>query len=173
MAGFASAEALMARPLCGEPAKRISRATSVSMAAFTPYPVGATEPRRSAPGLDRRSRGSVWPALKALAGGTGGFLMQWYAALDYPVNVGVVLALAVVRSMPSSSPCFRGTRGPFRVPLVGGVSAPRPPGLRRPEVQTPARTFFVCVRADDPSSRPARSGDGSRDPPGVDCGGPQ
>jgi hypothetical protein len=57
----------------------------VKLEAYTPYPVDAL----SAPESPRRTRIPAIVLAGGIAGGAGGFLMQWFAAVvHYPFNVG-------------------------------------------------------------------------------------
>ncbi|MDB5958534.1 DUF3341 domain-containing protein [Ramlibacter sp.] len=144
MAEFASADALLA-------AARAVRAAGYRHAeAYSPFPVdGLAEALGSA-----RNRVPLFTFLGGLAGGTGGYFMQWYSAvIDYPVNI----AGRPVHSWPMFVPVS------FELAVLGAafaavlsflVSAGLP-RLRHPLFGSPdfdlatRNRFFLCLRSDD------------------------
>jgi hypothetical protein len=79
MAEFASAEALLAA------ARKAREAGDARIEAYSPFPV---EGLAEAIGF-RRNWVPLIVLLGALAGGIGGYFMQWYSAvISYPINAG-------------------------------------------------------------------------------------
>jgi hypothetical protein len=144
MAEFASPEAFLAA------LRRVRDDGYVRVEAYTPYAV---------PGLAEALPAMTTPvawlmALGGLAGASGGFFMQWYAARIYPLNVGG----RPLNSWPSFIPItFELT---VLTSALVGVAAlfwlARFPHLHHPVFSDPrfARAtqdrFFVCIRANDP-----------------------
>lgn len=146
MAEFATADALLA-------AARQARAAGYRHAeAYSPFPVDGLA---DALGFER-SRVPFFTFLGALAGGAGGYFMQWYAAVvDYPVNI----AGRPLHSWPMFVPVT------FELAVLGGALAAVVaflagsglPRLRHPlfasrdfDLATRNR-FFLCLRSDDPA----------------------
>ena len=152
MAEFASADALLA-------AARAVRAAGYHHAeAYSPFPVdGLAEALGSA-----RNRVPLFTFLGGLAGGSGGYFMQWYSAvIDYPVNI----AGRPVHSWPMFVPVS------FELAVLGAafaavlsflVSAGLP-RLRHPLFGSPdfdlatRNRFFLCLRSDDAAFDPQRA----------------
>jgi hypothetical protein len=153
MAEFATADALLQ-------AARAARAAGYRQAeAYSPFPIdGLAE----AVGYGQ-SRVPFFTFLGALAGGAGGFFMQWYAAVrDYPVDI----AGRPLNSWPMFVPVT------FELAVLGGALAAvismlvgnGLPRLRHPLFGAPdfdlatRNRFFLCLRSDDPAFalQPAR-----------------
>src|SRR4051812_33411036 len=78
MAEFATADELLAA------ARRVREAGYANAEAYSPF---AIDGLAEALGFER-SRVPFFTLLGALAGGVGGYFMQWYSAVvDYPVNI--------------------------------------------------------------------------------------
>lgn len=121
------------------------------MDAYTPFPVE---------GLARAlGRGRSWLPLVFLlggiAGGVGGYFMQWYAmAVDYPLNVGG----RPFHSWPSFVPvtfeltiliaALSGVLGLF---LAIRLPRPHHPIFNAPDFERASDDrFFLCLESDDP-----------------------
>ena len=146
MAEFASATDLLA-------AAHAARAAGYRRAeAYAPFPV---EGLPEALGVGRN-----WIApitfLGALAGGLGGYFLQWYTAtIDYAINVG--------GRPPHSWPMFIPVT--FEMTILGGALAAvlglffanGLPNLYHPIFNAPdfdlamRNRFFLCLRSDDPA----------------------
>jgi hypothetical protein len=152
MAEFGSADALL------DAAHRVREAGYRHVEAYSPFPV---EGLADALGYESTPV-PFWTFLGALAGGAGGYFMQWYAAVvDYPVNIGG----RPLHSWPMFVPLT------FELAVLGGAFAAVAsflvasglPKLRHPlfasrdfEMATRNR-FFLCLRADDPAFEPQQS----------------
>lgn len=120
------------------------------MDAYSPYPVEAL------PGALGR-RGTVIPLI-VLAGGisgaVGGYLLQWWAAVDYPLNIGG----RPMNSWPAYVPVtFEMTVLAAAFAAIAGMLAlnrlPEPyhPVFNVPEFERSSTDkFFLCIMADDP-----------------------
>jgi hypothetical protein len=152
MAEFAGADALLAA------ARRVRESGYRHVEAYSPFPV---EGLAEVLGYERTPVPS-WTFLGALAGGAGGYFMQWYAAvIDYPVNIGG----RPLHSWPMFVPLT------FELAVLGGafaavasfLVASRLPKLRHPLFASPdfdlatRNRFFLCLRADDPAFEPQQS----------------
>jgi hypothetical protein len=142
LAAFASEESFHAA------LRGLRAAGCVRIDAYTPYPVEA--------GLLPRTASPIgWIMLAAgITGLGGGFFLQWYAARDYPINVGG----RPVNSWPSFIPItFELT---VLTAALVGVTAffcfAGFPHLHHPVFSDPRfkrasqDRFFVCLRSDDP-----------------------
>jgi hypothetical protein len=152
MAEFASADALLAA------ARRVRAAGYRQVEAYSPFPVDGLAEELGYP----RTPVPFWTFLGALAGGAGGYFMQWYAAvIDYPIDIGG----RPLHSWPMFVPLT------FELAVLGGafaavisfLAASGLPKLRHPlfgsadfELATRNR-FFLCLRSDDPAFEPGRS----------------
>jgi hypothetical protein len=144
MAEFATADELLAA------ARRVREAGYRHAEAYSPFPIdGLAE----ALGFER-SRVAPWTFLGALAGGLGGYFMQWYSAvIDYPVNI----AGRPLDSWPMFVPVT------FELAVLGGAFAAvlsmllgsglprlRHPVFGAPDFDLASRNrFFLCLRSDD------------------------
>jgi hypothetical protein len=149
MAEFATADALLA-------AARRARDEGYRRAeAYSPFPV---EGLPEALGVTR-DRVPAATFIGALAGGAGGYFMQWYSAvIDYPIDVGG----RPLHSWPMFVPVT------FELAVLGGALAALLamlagcglPRLRHPvfgaaDFDLASRNrFFLCLRADDPAFEP-------------------
>jgi hypothetical protein len=153
MAEFASAGDLLAA------ARRARAAGYTRLDAYSPFPIDGLAEELGYP----RTPVPFWTFLGALAGGAGGYFMQWYAAvIDYPVNI----AGRPLHSWPMFVPLA------FELAVLGGafaavisfLAASGLPRLRHPLFASPdfelatRNRFFLCLRGDDP----AYDGDRSR-----------
>ena len=146
MAELASADELLA-------AARAARAAGYRHAeAYAPFPV---EGLAEALGF-RRSYVAPITFAGALAGGVGGYFMQWYSAVvDYAINVGGRPAHSWPMFMPVT----------FELTILGGALAAvlalffanGLPNLYHPIFNAPdfdlamRNRFFLCLRSDDPA----------------------
>lgn len=116
--------------------------------AYTPYPVE--------PGLFPDSKTPIAPIMlmAAVTGACGGFFLQWFAARDYPINVGgrpinswpafvpVTFELAVLTSALVGVAAFL---------CLAGLPRLHHPVFSDPRFKRASQDrFFICVRADDP-----------------------
>ena len=146
VAEFSSAEALL------HAARQVRDAGHTRAEAYAPFDIEGLD---EALGL-RPSRIPMAVLLGALAGGIGGYAMQWYAAVvDYPVNIGG----RTLHSWPMFIPVT------FEMTILGGALAAvvalfagcRLPALYHPVFAAPGfraasrDRFFLCLRADDPA----------------------
>jgi hypothetical protein len=145
MAEFVNAEELLAA------AKAAREHGYRQMDAYTPFPV-----ENLAEHLGRKkSRVPLIVLIAAICGGTGGYFMQWYAAvIDYPINV----AGRPLHTIPAFIPIT------FELTILSGALAGlfsmlllnRLPQLHHPVFNAPgfARAstdkFFLCVESSDP-----------------------
>jgi len=150
LAAFASEAA------CRAAMRSIRDAGCARVDAYTPYPV---EPALL---LGARTPIAAIMFVAATVGAVGGFFLQWYAARDYPINVGgrpidswpafvpVTFELAVLTSALAGMIAFLCLSGLPRLhhPVFSH------PGFKRASQDR----FFLCVRADDPlyGSEPVR-----------------
>lgn len=130
-------------------AARHARAAGfVHLDAYTPYPVEGLADAIGAPA----DRMPLLALLGGLAGGIGGFLLQWYAAvIDYPLNIGGRPTASWQMFVPVT---FSLTiLGAALLTVFGMLAANRLPTLRHPLFDTPdfeqatRHRFFLCVRA--------------------------
>jgi len=152
MAEFASADALLAA------ARRARAAGYRRVEASSPFPVdGLAETLGCV-----RTPVPFWTFLGALAGGAGGWFMQWYSAvLDYPVDI----AGRPLNSWPMFVPVT------FEMAVLGGalaavlsfLAASGLPRLRHPLFASPdfelamRNRFFLYLRSDDPAFEPGQA----------------
>ena len=152
MAEFASADALLAAT------RRLRAAGYRHLEAYSPFPIdGLAEELGYA-----RTPVPFWTFLGALAGGSGGYFMQWYAAVvDYPVNI----AGRPLHSWPMFMPTT------FELAVLGGAFAAvisflfasglpklRHPLFASPDFELASRNrFFLCVRSEDPAFEPQQT----------------
>lgn len=145
MAEFRDPDALRAT------AEAAREAGYTRLEAYTPFPVDGLAEAVGFTG----TRVPLATLLGAVAGGTGGFLLQWWSAVvDLPVNVGG----RPLDSWPMFVPVT------FEMTILGGALAAfvaMLAGNRLPDLWTPVNRapdfdlasrdrFFLCVRADDP-----------------------
>jgi hypothetical protein len=146
MAEFASAKDLLA-------AARAARAAGYRQAeAYAPFPVEGLAEELGF----RRNHIAAFTFTGALAGGAGGYFLQWYTAVvDYAINVGGRPA----HSWPMFIPVT------FEMTVLGGAVAAvlallfsnGLPALYHPIFNAPdfdlamRNRFFLCLRSDDPA----------------------
>ncbi|PLP99156.1 DUF3341 domain-containing protein [Cupriavidus pauculus] len=139
-------------------AARHARAAGFTdLEAFTPYPV---EGLADAIGM-ATDRMPLLALLGGLAGGIGGFLLQWYAAVfDYPINVGGRPTGSWQMFVPAT---FSMTiLGAALATVFGMLVANRLPRLRHPLFdaadfeQATRHRFFLCVRPGNDDADAAR-----------------
>ena len=153
LAEFASADELVAA------ARRVREAGYAQAEAYSPFPI---EGLADALGFER-NRVPFWTFVGALAGGVGGFFLQWYSAVvDYPVNI----AGRPTNSWPMFVPVTFEMAVLFGalaavIAMLAGNGLPK---LRHPlfaardfDLATRNR-FFLCLRSSDPAFTP----DGAR-----------
>jgi hypothetical protein len=131
--------------------RRLKEAGYARLDAYSPFPVEGLEEALGA----ATGKVAFFTLLGGLAGGVGGYFMQWYsAAVDYPLNVGG----RPFHSAPSFIPIT------FELMILGAALAavismlllngfptlyhPVFNVARFPEASQ--NSFFVCVQADDP-----------------------
>jgi hypothetical protein len=145
LAEFASPEALV------ESAGKARHAGYVRPEAYSPFPV---EGLADAAGF-RKNRVPLIVLLGGLAGGIGGFFMQWYSAvLSYPINSGG----KPLNSWPEFIPVtFELTilcaalAGFFGMLVLNGLPRLYHPVFNVREFDLASRNrFFLCLRADEP-----------------------
>jgi hypothetical protein len=150
MAEFASADALLAA------AKRAREAGYRRIEAYSPFPV---EGLSEAIGFEKTNV-PLATLLGGIAGGVGGFFLQWYSAvISYPVNIGG----RPLNSWPEFIPVTFETTVLFAalaavIAMLAGNGLPR---LRHPvfnardfDLATRNR-FFLCLAAHDGRFEPA------------------
>lgn len=149
MAEFSSADALLAA------ARRAREAGYRRIEAYSPFPVEGL-----AEAIDfGKTRVPLATLIGGIAGGVGGFLLQWYSAvISYPENIGG----RPLDSWPEFIPVTFETTVLFAaftavIAMLAGNGLPR---LRHPvfgardfDLATRNR-FFLCLRADDPRFEP-------------------
>jgi hypothetical protein len=145
MAEFATGDELLAA------ARQARDAGYTRIEAYSPFPVdGLAE----AIGF-RRTRVPLVTFLGAVAGGVGGYLLQWTSAvLDYPVNVGG----RPLHSWPMFVPVtfemtvlFGALAAVLALLLGSGLPQLYHPVFNAPDFDLASRNrFFLCVRSDDP-----------------------
>jgi hypothetical protein len=152
MAEFRTGDALL------EAARRAREAGYRDVEAYAPYPV---EGMAEAVGF-RRNRVPLITLLGGVAGGLGGYFLQWYSAvIDYPINVGG----RPLHSWPSFIPAtFELTiLGAALAAVLGMLAANGLPRLYHPVFNAPdfeqatRNRFFLCLPARDPNFDAGRS----------------
>ncbi len=157
MAEFDTADALLAA------ARRVHEAGYQQAEAYSPFPIdGLAEAIGFA-----RSRVPLATLLGALAGGAGGYFMQWYSAvIDYPLDIGG----RPLHSWPMFVPVafelavLGGALAAVLAMLIGsGLPRLRHPVFDAPDFELATRNrFFLVLRADDPALRRRSSGTAAR-----------
>ena len=154
MAEFRTGEALL------EAARRARDDGYREVEAYAPYPL---EGIAEAVGF-RRNRVPLATLLGGLAGGIGGYFMQWYSAvIDYPINVGG----RPLHSWPSFIvPTFELTilgaalAAVFGMLAMNGLPRLRHPVFNAPDFRQVTRNrFFLCLPAHDAHYDEKRSRD--------------
>lgn len=153
LAEFASADELVAA------AQRVREAGYRHAEAYSPFPI---EGLAAALGFDRHAV-PFWTFVGGLAGGAGGFFLQWYSAVvDFPLNIGgrptdswpmfvpVTFEMAVL---------FGAFAAVIAMLAGNGLPKLRHPLFAVPEFDLATRNrFFLCL----PSRDPAFTLDGAR-----------
>jgi hypothetical protein len=144
LAEFASSEALLS-------ATRNARAKGFAgIEAYSPFPI---EGLAEAMGF-RANRVPLVVLLGGLAGGIGGYFMQWYSAVvSYPINSGG----RPLHAWPSFIPATfeLAVLGAALAGAIGMLALNGLPRLRHPlfeiaEFDLASRNrFFLCIRSDD------------------------
>jgi hypothetical protein len=126
----------------------LRKAGCVGVDAYTPYPV---EPALLSP---TTTPIGWFMLLGAVVGASGGFFMQWYAARDYPLNVGgrplnswpafipITFELTVLTSALVGLAAF--------FCLAGFPRLHHPVFSDKRFKRASQDRFFICVRCDDP-----------------------
>jgi Protein of unknown function (DUF3341) len=145
MAEFASADALLAA------ARRAREAGYARTEAYSPFPI---EGMAEAIGFEK-TRVPLATLIAGIAGGAGGFFLQWYSAvIDYPENIGG----RPLNSWPEFIPVTFETTvlcAAFAA-AIAMLAANGLPRLRHPvfdvrEFDLATRNrFFLCIPARDP-----------------------
>ncbi|HZZ93785.1 MAG TPA: DUF3341 domain-containing protein [Usitatibacter sp.] len=145
MAEFASADKLV------EAARRAREAGHEWVEAYSPFPIEGIAEAVGFPG----SRVPLATLIGGLAGGAGGFFLQWYAAvIDYPLNIGG----RPTNSWPAFVPVtfemtvlFAALSAVVAMFVANGLPKLRHPVFNAPEFEHSTRNrFFLCLRADAP-----------------------
>ena len=146
MAEFATADELLAA------ARSLRAAGYRHLEAYSPFEI---EGLADAIGFERDNV-SLYTFIGALAGGIGGYFMQWYSAVvDYPVNI----AGRPFNSWPMFVPVtfeMAVLFGAFAA-VIAGLGGSGLPKLRHPVFNVPdfdlatRNRFFLCLRSDDPA----------------------
>ena len=143
MAELASADALK------DAAQRARAAGYADVEAYAPFPVEGLDEAVGFQG----SRVPLATLLGGIAGGTGGFFLQWYAAvIDYPINI----AGRPTDSWPMFIPAtfemtvlFAALAAVVTMLVANGLPQLRHPVFNAREFQLATRNrFFLCLRAD-------------------------
>ncbi|WP_198358686.1 DUF3341 domain-containing protein [Noviherbaspirillum autotrophicum] len=152
IAEFSTGDALL------EAARRARAEGYRELEAYAPY---AVEGIAEAVGF-RRNRVPLMTLLGGVAGGAGGYFLQWYSAvIDFPINVGG----RPLHSWPSFIvPTFELTiLGAALAAVFGMLAANGLPRLRHPVFNAPdfgqatRNRFFLCLPAHDPHFDAGRS----------------
>lgn len=145
MAEFEQAEDLI------EAAQRAYAAGYRRMDAYSPYPV---EGLADAIGF-RRTRLPLIVLLGGIAGGVGGYLLQYYTTvIDYPINVGG----RPLHSWPAFIPVtfemtilIAALSAVLGMLALNGLPMPYHPVFNVPRFELASRNlFFLCIEATDP-----------------------
>ena len=132
----------------GHALRELREAGCVRLEAYTPYPVELE-------GLPETTTPIAWIMLLAgVIGASGGFFLQWFAARDYPLNVGG----RPLNSWPAFIPVtFELTVltaalvGVFAFFCLAGFPRLHHPVFSDPRFKRASQDrFFICLRADDP-----------------------
>ncbi|HJV83897.1 MAG TPA: DUF3341 domain-containing protein [Noviherbaspirillum sp.] len=154
IAEFRTGDALL------EAAKRARDEGYREVEAYAPYPV---EGIAEAVGF-RSNRVPLITLLGGIAGGAGGYFLQWYSAvIDFPINVGG----RPLHSWPSFIPStFELTilgaalAAVFGMLLANGLPRLHHPIFNAPDFEQATRNrFFLCLPAHDPHFELKRSRD--------------
>lgn len=146
MAEFATADALLAG------ARAVHAAGYRHAEAYSPFPV---EGLPEALGFGRSSV-AFWTFVGGLAGGAGGFFLQWYTAVvDYAINVaGRPLNSWPMFMLVTFEMAVLGAAVCAVVSMLAGNGLPqlRHPVFNAPDFELAMRNrFFLCLPAHDPA----------------------
>ncbi len=128
--------------------RSLQKAGCVQLEAYTPYPV---EPSV----LPAAATPMAWIMFIAgAAGAAGGFFLQWYAARDYPLNVGG----RPLNSWPAFVPITfelmvltAALTGVMALFILTGLPRLHHPVFADPRFKRASQDrFFICIRATDP-----------------------
>ena len=145
MAEFASADKLVAA------ARHARESGHARVEAYSPFPVEGLDEAVGFPG----SRVPLATLIGGVAGGAGGFFLQWYAAvIDYPINIGG----RPLNSWPAFIPItfemtvlFAALTAVVAMIVANGLPRLRHPVFNAREFDHATRNrFFLCLRADAP-----------------------
>ena len=145
MAEFASADQLLAA------ARRTRESGHARIEAYSPFPIEGLDEAIGFPG----SRVPLATLIGGIAGGAGGFFLQWYAAvIDYPINIGG----RPTNSWPAFIPItfemtvlFAALTAVVSMLLANGLPKLRHPVFNAKDFGLATRDrFFLCLRADTP-----------------------
>jgi hypothetical protein len=147
MAEFKSPEALL------EAARRARAAGFEKIEAYSPFPVEGLD---QAVGM-RRNWVAFIVFLAGLAGGVGGFYMQWYSAvLSYPINSGGRPLNSWPEFIPATFELIilcAALAGFVGMLLMNGLPRLYHPVFNVPEFELASRNrFFLCLRSAPPQS---------------------
>lgn len=150
MAEFGSAEALLAA------ARRAHAAGYRRVEGYSPFPV---EGLAEAIGFEK-TRVPLATLVGAIAGGLGGFFLQWYSAVvDYPVNVGGRPLDSWPEFIPvtfETTVLFAALAAVAAMLVANGLPRLHHPVFDVREFDLATRNrFFLCLRGDDPRFEPA------------------
>jgi len=145
MAELGSADALVAA------ARRAREAGYEGVEAYSPFPIEGLEDALALP----PSRVPLATLLGGIAGGAGGFLLQWWSAvIDYPINSGGRPLDSWPEFIPVTFELV--VLGAALAAFVAMLAANGLPRLRHPVFGAPhfdlatRNRFFLCVLAADP-----------------------
>lgn len=146
MAEFTTADALLAA------AQKAHDAGYARVEAYTPFHIEGLD---EAVGFTR-TRVPLVTLLAAIAGGAGGYFMQWYAAvIDYPINIGGRTQHSWPMFVPVSfSLCVLVAAFAAVLAFILGSGLPRlnHPVFDAPDFDLASRNrFFLCLRCDEPA----------------------
>lgn len=144
MAELDSAEALLAA------VQRARAAGYARIEAYSPFPVeGLAEALGFTP-----SRVAFWTLVGGIAGGVGGYFLQWYTAvIDYPINVGGRPLHSWPEFIPSTfemTVLFAALAAVVAMLLGNGLPRLNHPVFDAPDFDFATRNrFFLCLCAGD------------------------
>jgi hypothetical protein len=146
MAEFSSADKLR------EAARAATEKGYGPVEAYSPFPIEGLDEAVGFPG----SRVPLATLVGGIVGGTGGFFLQWYAAvIDYPINIGG----RPPNSWPAFIPVtfemtvlFAALTATVAMIVSNGLPKLRHPVFNAREFELSTRNrFFLCLRADAPN----------------------